>query len=52
MAASSTAMNMCNNFEYELVLLGQLRGKDNHGMGMGGHRESDMDSLGSSTGNF
>jgi len=26
---SSAVMNMCNNFEYELVLLAQLRGKEN-----------------------
>ena len=42
---SSSALNMANNFEYELVLLGQLRGKENPAA----NRESDVDSLGSST---
>ena len=42
---SSAVANMCGNFEYELVLLGQLRGKENAEAA----RESDVDSLGSST---
>ena len=42
---SSAVANMGGNFEYELVLLGQLRGKENAEAA----RESDVDSLGSST---
>ncbi len=43
-STSASVKNMSNNFEAELVLVGQLRGKDS------AHRDSDVDSLGSSSG--